>query len=118
MTADVSQDRRVTVLNRGYKVQPIIRPSLRNGFNGVLRALLGDRAFLPPSRAAFVTPNALGLSVGRPGPHDFAVRTGIARRATPLRPSHPALQVRDDREAPLDERGTAGSKPYNSEKRK
>jgi len=26
-----------------------IRPSLRNGFNGVLRALPGDRAFLPPS---------------------------------------------------------------------
>jgi hypothetical protein len=24
-------------------------PSLRNGFNGVLRALPGDRAFLPPS---------------------------------------------------------------------
>ena len=27
----------------------IIRPSLRNGFNGFLRALLGDRALLPPS---------------------------------------------------------------------
>jgi hypothetical protein len=26
-----------------------IRPSLRNGFNGLLRALPGDRAFLPPS---------------------------------------------------------------------
>jgi hypothetical protein len=26
-----------------------IRPSLRNGFNGFLRALLGDRAFLSPS---------------------------------------------------------------------
>src|SRR6266481_6989919 len=25
------------------------RPSLRNGFNGFLRALLGDRALLPPS---------------------------------------------------------------------
>ena len=29
----------------------IIRPSLRNGFNGFLRALPGDRAFLPPSQA-------------------------------------------------------------------
>ncbi len=28
-----------------------IRPSLRNGFNGLLRALPGDRAFLPPSSA-------------------------------------------------------------------
>src|SRR3954447_20668494 len=27
------------------------RHSLRNGFNGFLRALLGDRALLPPSRA-------------------------------------------------------------------
>jgi hypothetical protein len=26
-----------------------VRPSLRNGFNGFLRALPGDRAFLPPS---------------------------------------------------------------------
>ena len=31
------------------QVQPIIRPSPRNGFNGFLRALPGDRAFLPPS---------------------------------------------------------------------
>jgi len=28
---------------------PAARPSLRNGFNGFLRALPGDRAFLPPS---------------------------------------------------------------------
>jgi hypothetical protein len=27
----------------------ITRRFLRNGFNGFLRALLGDRAFLPPS---------------------------------------------------------------------
>src|SRR5450432_342207 len=33
------------------QVQQNIRPSLRDGFNGVLRALLGDRAFLPPSSA-------------------------------------------------------------------
>jgi hypothetical protein len=30
-----------------------IRPSLRDGFNGFLRALLGDRAFLPPSPARY-----------------------------------------------------------------
>ncbi len=42
----------------------------------------------------------LGLSVGRPGPHDFAVRTGLARLARPARPSHPALHVRDDAYAP------------------
>jgi len=35
------------------------RPSLRNGFNGFLRALPGDRAFLSPSSAdisAYLTP--------------------------------------------------------------
>jgi hypothetical protein len=29
----------------------VTRHSLRDGFNGFLRALLGDRAFLPPSPA-------------------------------------------------------------------
>jgi hypothetical protein len=33
------------------QVWPNTRPSLRDGFNGVLRALPGDRACLPPSRA-------------------------------------------------------------------
>jgi hypothetical protein len=33
------------------------RPSLRNGFNGFLRALPGDRAFLPPSPAEKVSAN-------------------------------------------------------------
>ena len=35
-----------------------LRPSLRNGFNGLLRALPGDRAFLPPSpvRCTNLTP--------------------------------------------------------------
>jgi hypothetical protein len=51
-------------------------------------------------------PAKLSASVGAPGPHAFTVRLGIVRRrdtraATPLRPSHPAANVRDDREAPL-----------------
>ena len=41
------------------------------------------------------------LSIGRPGPYDFAVRTGALRLAHQQRPSHPASYVRDDREAPL-----------------
>jgi hypothetical protein len=54
------------------QVQPNIRPSLRDGFNGVLRALLGDRAFLPPSpRESSST--KLSASVGVPEPHDFSV---------------------------------------------
>jgi hypothetical protein len=32
-----------------HRFNRIIRFSLRNGFNGLLRALPGDRAFLPPS---------------------------------------------------------------------
>jgi hypothetical protein len=34
---------------RHHRYEPNNRPSLRDGFNGVLRALPGDRAFLPPS---------------------------------------------------------------------
>ncbi len=47
------------------------------------------------------------LSVGRPGPHAFASATSHVRpheeivRAAHPRPPHPALNVRDDREAPL-----------------
>ena len=46
-----------------------------NGFNGFLRALLGDRAFLPPSQATMRKHRRqLDASVGASGPHDFAVR--------------------------------------------
>jgi len=38
------------------QVQPIIRPSPRNGFNGFLRALPSDRAFLPLSPAESLPP--------------------------------------------------------------
>ena len=41
------------------------------------------------------------ISVGISGPHDFSGRVGIARLAVPPRPSHPASNVRDDRETPL-----------------
>src|ERR1700676_677807 len=78
----------------------IIRHSLRNGFNGFLRALPGDRACLTPSLAKVVF-RKLETSGGASGPHDFSVRI---RRASSLRavnvhriPSH----VRDDRETPL-----------------
>src|ERR1700727_2513712 len=42
-------------------------------FYGFLRALPGDRAFLPPSSAK-VACRTLDTSVGVSGPHDFAVR--------------------------------------------
>jgi hypothetical protein len=43
----------------------------------------------------------LDISVEISGPHDFAVRIGAARLASPPRPPHPAPNVRDDRETPL-----------------
>jgi hypothetical protein len=97
------------------------RPSLRNGFNAY-GALPGDRAFLPPSprepgfaqawhqrRGARTTRlcrtrTPSPTTRDRPGtgpPQFWRKRASIARPATPPRPSHPALHVRDDREAPL-----------------
>jgi hypothetical protein len=58
---------------RHHRFSQNIRPSLRDGFNGVLRALPGDRAFLPPSPRRSSSAK-LGASVGAPGPHDFSVR--------------------------------------------
>ena len=78
----------------------IARHSPRNGFNGFLRALPGDRACLPPSPAK-VTFRELDASVGASGPHDFAVRDEQRSSLRPSRPSHPSPNVRDDREAPL-----------------
>ncbi len=60
----------------------------RNGFNGLCRALPGDRALLPPSSAdrfclSPVGPTQLRVldaSVGASGPHDFAVRSSISRQ--------------------------------------
>jgi hypothetical protein len=61
----------------------------RNGFNGLLRALPGDRALLPPSFADMQPVRArlgrhafrkLDTSVGASGPHDFAVRNIVSRQ--------------------------------------
>src|SRR6266568_4717064 len=59
----------------------------RNGFNGFLRALPGDRALLPPSSTDRFCLSPVGptqlreldASVGASGPHDFAVRCNISR---------------------------------------
>jgi hypothetical protein len=45
----------------------------------------------------------LSTSPGAPGPHDLAVRDCIARLTMLSRPSHPAPNTRDDRDAPLSE---------------
>jgi hypothetical protein len=77
----------------------VTRLSPRNGFNGLFRALPGDRAFLPPSLADRSA--KLDASVGASGPHDFAVRKSVIRLLTLPRPPHPAPNVRDDHETPL-----------------
>jgi hypothetical protein len=84
-----------------------IRHSLRDGFNGFLRALPGDRAFC--RRRCADRSAQLSISVEMPKPHDFAVRkrhirlmhlTSIASRLT----------FRDDSAyAPLAEAGWAES---------
>jgi hypothetical protein len=81
-----------------------------NGFNGFLRALLGDRALLPPSPAG--VPPTLDASVGASGPHDFAVRLRPISSAPPKRPPHPAPNVLSrSRNAPLIGCGTRGNVP-------
>jgi hypothetical protein len=73
-----------------------------NGFNGFLRARPGDRALLSPSSARLPKhPCRFDISVGISGPHDFAVRFKRTRLLRQKRPSHPAPNVRDDRETPL-----------------
>ena len=75
------------------------RHSPRNGFNGFLRDLPGDRALLSPSsceygwsapgRADFASAK-LDASVEASGPHDFAVRISAVRQQHQPRPPHPA----------------------------
>jgi hypothetical protein len=88
-----------TVVTTG--VAGIIRPSLRNGFNGFLRALPGDRAFLPPSPAR--------CEASSPAwPQRREARTTRLRRPlqAPLVSRRQSvhripLHVRDDRDTPL-----------------
>jgi hypothetical protein len=54
------------------------RHSPRNGFNGLLRALVTGLVCHRHQRNCF---RQLDTSVGASGPHDFAVRIGIARLA-------------------------------------
>src|ERR1700760_2230743 len=50
-----------------------VRPSLRNGFNGFLRALPGDRLVVTVAPKKLAS-RELDASTGASGPHDFAVR--------------------------------------------
>src|SRR5260370_23274596 len=50
---------------------------------GLLRALPGDRAFLPPSSARSFASRELDTSVGASGPHGFTVRADSVRHSPP-----------------------------------
>src|SRR5882724_11401801 len=76
------------------------RPSLRNGFNGFLRALPGDRAFLPPSSPRSFASRELDTSVGASGPHDFAVRGNAPSSEACPASTASRTQRRDDAQRP------------------
>jgi hypothetical protein len=68
----------------------------------LIRALPGAPGFLATVTCDARASRKLGISVGMPGPHDFAVRNDISRprqrmRLTSSRPPHPRLTCRDDR---------------------
>ena len=114
----------------------ITRHSPRNGFNGLLRALPGDRACLSPSPPrklvrppgwGFVPPRRLDTGVEAPGPHDLSVRElkpfvrAPADRSRETPPCHqlcaqaqpastaPRPAFRDDHDTPLWWDGMAGN---------
>ena len=72
----------------------------RNGFNGLLRALPGDRAFLSPSSCG-VASTKLDAGVEASGPHDFAVRKIGALVFSTVCVHRIPSRVRDDRDTPL-----------------
>jgi hypothetical protein len=103
-----------------HRYADAIRHPLREGFTAYF--VLSPVTGLFCHRRLQATACKLDTSVGASGPHDFAVRGNLhqghstdlvpVRRSfseggwlrsslKPPRPSHPALNVRDDREAPL-----------------
>ena len=83
-----------------HRFSRIARRFLRNGFNGLWRALPGDRLFCHRHRRK--TFRRLDFSVEKSGPRDFAVHVRRPRLARRSCPPHPAPYVRDDsRNAPL-----------------
>jgi hypothetical protein len=71
-----------------HRFTGVTRPSLRNGFSGLLRALPGDRAFLPPSFAEI--PANLTPASGRQDHTTSPYADRRSRQQHRLRPSHSA----------------------------
>jgi hypothetical protein len=94
---------------RAYRAAEAIRHSLRNGFTTYFALSPEYRAFLPPSHCRNRHAGPVGLCVPRQdltptaeasGPHDFAVRFGIARqhavdRSQVIKPALPSHRAHD-----------------------
>ena len=89
--------KRTRVVTTGRTVQPAFPARWCYGF---LRTLPGDRAFCHRRQLNAQHCRQLDASVEASGPHDFSVRFVTARQSMPKRPSHPAPNIRDDRETP------------------
>ena len=75
------------VSHHGYTGSPGI--PARNGFNGFLRALLGDRALLSPSLTR-IAPQSLTPASGRQDHTTSSSASACPRQKRRLRPSHPS----------------------------
>ena len=92
------QNEHTSVVTTVTPVSPGIPRAI--GFNGLPRGLPGEPGFVA-SVACGIANRKLDTSVGVSGRHDFAVRLRAVRLSAQKRPSHPAANVRDDRETPL-----------------
>jgi hypothetical protein len=77
------------------------RHSLRNGFNGLLRALPGEPGLLSPSPRNAKALSRVDASVGASGPHGFAVRRPPRTPCEETSVHRTLPRVRGDREPPL-----------------
>jgi hypothetical protein len=95
---------------QNHRYEPNNRPSLRNGFNGLLRALPGETGLCchrPCDARSVVTSATMRKRIAREAPasgrqdHTTSPSAICCSSHNTPRPSHPASNVRDDREAPL-----------------
>jgi hypothetical protein len=82
-----------------------VRHPPRNGFNGLFRALPGDRAFLPPSPPRSLLLENLTPASGRQD-HTASPSASCAFVNAPLTSTASRTNVRDDRDTPLKQDGT------------
>ena len=78
-----------------------IRHSPRNGFTAYIALSPGTGLFCPRHFRGIVSHETLAPASGRQDHTTSPSATSAARLASPPRPSHPAPNVRDDRDTPL-----------------